>query len=227
MRQSIPLIMLAMLLLGIAATAYPNLGATSGILAIPTAMVAPSGDSQWAADALFQNDTTLNGRIVYGMTGSIEVGAGAALDGDTQLGVNGKMRLGSLIGGFDWAVGATVVTGGNADGWQLYATGTREIPWGSAEETKVFGTIGVSFTDIDIASSVRPFVGAQLQLGTGTEIAGEFVFETGDFTDSISTLLVRQRFNDAISIQAGFTNAFGFVGSQDHDLFVGIAFTGR
>ncbi len=227
MRLHIPLIMLAALALCVAAEAYPTLSATSGILAVPTAVVVPAGDSQWAGDALFQSDTTLNGRFVYGLTGNIEVGVGAVIDGDTLLGVNGKLRMGTMLGGFNWALGAAVSTGGDANGWQIYATGTRPIPWGSASGATLLGTIGLSLTDIDTASAVRPFVGAQLQLGGGTEIGGEFVFETGDFTESITSLLVRHRFSDYISGQVGFTNAFGFTGNQDHDLFIGLAFTGR
>jgi hypothetical protein len=221
-------LLLAALTMTTAAWAYPNLNATSGILAVPTAVVVPAGDTQWAGDVLFQDDTTINGRVTYGLTDRLEVGAGVIIDGDTVVGLNAKYRLPGDIGGFTWAAGATLITGSDVDdGFQIYAAGTRPIPWGSASGMALLGTIGVNFTDIDTASAVRPFIGAQLQLGTGTEIGAEFVFETGDFNESISSLLLRHRFNDFISGQVGFTNAFGFTGTQDHDIFLGVAFTGR
>lgn len=220
--------LVVILAIATAAWAYPNLNATSGILAVPTAVVVPAGDNQWAGDVLFQNNTTFNIRGTYGLTDNLEVGAGVAVDGDTVLGLNAKYRLPTMIGGFNWAAGATYITANKGDsGFQVYAAGTRAIPWGGMSGVALLGTLGVNFTDIDTASAVRPFVGAQLQLAGGTEIDGEFVFETGDFDESISSLLVRHRFNDLISGQVGFTNAFGFTGVQDHDIFVGVAFTGR
>jgi len=191
-------------------------------------VVVPVGDSQWGADLLFQNDTTINGRITFGLAERLEVGAGVAIDGDTVLGLNGKYRLPGVIGGFNWAVGVTLITGSDVDdGFQIYAAGTRAIPWSGSGDNSLLGTIGVSFTDIDTSSAVRPFVGGQLQLGTGTEIAAEFVFETGDFDESITSLFLRHRFSDRLAGQIGFTNAFGFTGSQDHDIFIGFAITER
>lgn len=228
MRLPIPLIVLGILLLGVTAEAYPNLSATSGILAVPTAVVVPANDAQWAGDVLFQNDTAFNGRITYGIADRLEVGAGIVAGPDTILGLNAKLRLPGMIGGFNWAAGATYSVADKAgSGTQLYATGTRAIPWVGATGLNLLGTLGVSFTDIKTASAFRPFVGAQLELPGGTEIAGEFVFETGNFTDSVSTLLVRHSFTSRVAGEVGFTNAFGFTSTQDHNLFVGIAFTER
>jgi hypothetical protein len=120
----------------------------------------------------------------------------------------------------------TLITGDQVgNGTQIYVTGTR--PFGVHEEngTGLFGTVGVNFTDVDNRSVFRPFVGAQLRLDTSTEVAGEFVLESGDWGDSIFSLLVRQRLSDRLTGQLGLTNAFGFTGSDNLAFFVGAAYT--
>lgn len=227
MRFPMFLMVVATLIMAVlAARAYPNLNATSGIMAVPTAIVVPAGDAMWAADVLFQEDTTVNGRVVFGLAERLEVGAGFIAGEDTAFGLNAKYRLPAMIAGFAWAAGITGIFGDDIDeGMQIYATGTRPFEFGDG--MTLLGTLGVNFTDVDTASAVRPFIGGQLQLGGGTEINGEFVFETGDFDESITSLFVRHRFSDRIVGQVGFTNAFGFTGVSDHDIFIGLALIER
>lgn len=205
--------------------AYPNLNATTGILAVPTASMVGDGAFVGAADILFQNDTLINARAVYGVSDQFELGAGIIAGNDTAIGVTGKIGLAGLdIGGFSWAGGASLISGSDSltgDGWQIFFTGTKPFGSGGVEGATLLGTVGIGFTDIDQASALRPFVGAQLRLSPRTEIDGEFVFETGDFDESILSLFIRHQMTDDFSVQAGITNATGFTGSEDHDLFVG------
>ena len=205
--------------------AYPNLNATTGILAVPTAEVVRARTISWAGDVLFFDDTTLNARAIYGLTDRLEVGAGVIVGNDTALGVSAKYYTGVDVGGFTWALGATLITGNEVgDGTQLYLAGSR--PFGVQQEngTGLVGTVGVNFTDLENRSALRPFVGAQLRLDTATEVAGEFVLESGDFGDSIFSLLVRQQLSDRLTGQLGLTNAYGFTGAENGIFFIGAAY---
>ena len=206
--------------------AYPNFNATTGILAVPTAETVNAGDLSWAGDILFFDDTTFNGRVIYGLTDQLEVGAGVIVGSDTAIGVSAKYYTGLTIGGFACALGLTMITGDQVgDGTQIYVAGTR--PFGVQEEngTGLIGTVGVNFTGVEGSSAFRPFAGAQLRLDTATEVAAEFVLESGDWGDSIFSLLVRQRCSDRLTVQIGLTNAFGFTGTDNLDFFFGAAYT--
>lgn len=208
--------------------AYPNLNATTGILAVPTAETVSARTAIWAGDALFMHDTTLNARFIYGLTENLEVGAGVIAGADTAIGLTAKYHAPTKTAGYDWALGASVITGNQVgDGTQIFLSGTR--PFGVKEEngTGLKGTIGLTFTDIDSASAFRPFVGAQLRLDTKTEVAGEFVLESGDFGNSIFSLLLRQQLNNRLTGQLGFTNAYGFTGAEDSSFFIGAAYALR
>jgi hypothetical protein len=226
MRLSTLLVLVAVLGLATALVqAYPNLNATSGILAVPTAVVVPAGDSQWAADVLFLDDTSLNGRVVYGLSDRLEIGAGIVTGEDTVFGANIKLRMPTTLGAFNWALGATFSDAdAGGSGFQLYGTGTRTFGLGGND---LITTLGLSYTDVDSATALRPFIGGQLQIMTGTELDAEFVLDSGDFDESVESFLLRHRFNDFIAGEAGFTNAFGFAGTSSHDLFLGVTFTGR
>lgn len=206
-----------------AGQAYPNLTATQGILAVPTADITPVGALDGAVDVLFQDNTTVNARAVLGLAPVFEAGAAVTAGHDTSFGVTGKFLTPIAIGGFAWALGASFVTGsGDAgDGTQIFATGTRPFGGGTAG-TQLLGTIGVNFTDIASLDGIRPFVGAQWRLGHGTELASEFMLKTGDFDRSVFSLLARQRFSDQIVGQLGITNAVGFTTTNSHDLFLGL-----
>jgi hypothetical protein len=207
-----------------AVRAYPNFNATQGILAVPTAEIAPMGTLGGAADVLFQDDTTLNARVVLGLTPTVEAGAGLIIGEDTAFGLTGKLVLPITPGGFTWGLGASLIAADNDDGFQLFFTGTR--PFGSVgiAGAQLLGTLGVSFTDIEDVSAIRPFLGAQLRLGAGTELASEFIFEAGDFDESIFSILLRQRFSERVSGQLGLTNALGFTGREDSDFFLGLGY---
>jgi hypothetical protein len=224
LRIVVPALLLA--ISGLFVQAYPNLSATTGILAVPTAATVSAEEFVGAADILFFDDTTINARIVYGLTNQFEVGAALIAGTDTAFGVNGKYRTGLMLAGFDWAVGASLITGSDVgDGMQVYFVGTRPIGLAQAGVANLIGTIGVNFTDLDSdISGIRPFIGAQLRVATATEVAGEFVLEAGDFDDSIFSLLVRQQLNPRLTGQLGLTNAFGLTGTDNTDFFLGAAY---
>ncbi|MHB9131207.1 MAG: hypothetical protein ACYDBB_08980 [Armatimonadota bacterium] len=219
-------IAVACVMMGIQAQAYPNLNATTGLLAIPTASVVEYGDFIGAADMLFHDDTTINGRVIFGLTDRLEIGAGVIAGEDTAIGINAKYALPGNVAGFTPAIGLTVITGDAVDdGTQVYFVGTRAFTAKQQGAGSVIGTVGINFTNIDTASAFRPFAGAQFRIGNRTEIAGEYVLATGDFSRSIHSLFIRHSMNDRWSAQAGYTNAFGFTGSTDNNLFLGTAYS--
>lgn len=215
----------ALMVWAVAASAYPNLSATTGLIGVPNGNVVPAGQLVGAADFIFFDDSLLNARVVYGLTPRFEGGAAVVLGDDTGVILNGKYQLPSTFFGFTSALGATFSTGSDSgDGWQIYLAGTRSL-FGEAEGgSQLFGTVGVNFTDLEDATGIRPFFGAQWVLGGGMEIGGEFMLEAGDFNESISSLYLRHTFTPGFSGQVGFTNANGFAGQDDHDLFVGASF---
>lgn len=218
-------ITMAFVFMGITAHAYPNLNATTGLLAVPTAGVVGAGDFVGAADVVFHNNSTVNGRVIYGLTDRLEVGVGVIAGEDTAIGVNAKFALPAQIAGFNPAIGITGISGDTiGDGTQVYLVGTRVLTASDIHTGRVIGTIGINFTDIDTASAFRPFVGAQLRVGARTEIDGEFILKTGDFNHPVHSIFIRHAMNDAWSMQTGFTNAVGFTGSSDNNFFLGTAY---
>jgi len=212
----------ALTLLSTAVFAYPNLSATTGLIGVPNANVVTPGDFVGAADLLFFDDTFVNARAVLGLSDRLEAGAGVVIGDDTGLLLNAKYQLPIRPAGFTWAAGASYQTADDSgNGYQLYFVGTRALPI-TTEANPLFGTIGLTFTDISDTSAIRPFVGAQLQLGNG-ELGGEFEFESGDFDRSISSIYYRQSLSPRLAGQIGFTNANGFVADDDHHFFLGAA----
>ena len=219
------LVAVAFVMLGIQAQAYPNLNASTGLLAIPTAGLVAPGNVVVAVDVLSHNDTTVNGRIIIGVAPFLEIGAGFIGGEDSATGISAKLALPNKIAGFHSAVGLTIINGDAiGDGTQVYLVGTRVLTARDIDTGRLTGTIGINFTDIHTASAVRPFVGAQLRLGTRTEVDGEFILKTGDFSHSIHSLFVRHTINNTWSLQTGFTNAVGFTGSADNNYFVGASY---
>jgi len=206
------------------AFAYPNLGATTGIVAVPTAEITDTGAFLGAADIQFLDVTSINVRAIYGLAANWEVGAGLIFnEDDTQLGLNAKFRLPIEMAGMGWAIGASYTMASDNNGTQIYFAGSRPIEMAGVTGASLLGTIGLSFTDIEELSALRPFIGAQLRFPSETEIAAEFVLEGGDFGDVISSFVIRQTFGGGWKGELGITNAIGFAGASDHDLFVGIS----
>ena len=218
-------ITMAFVCMGITAHAYPNFNATTGLLAVPTAGVVGAGEFVGAADVIFHDDSTVNGRVIYGLTNRLEIGAGFIAGEDTAIGINAKLALPGSIAGFNPAIGITCISGDAiGDGTQVYLVGTRVLTASDIHTGRVIGTIGINFTDIDTASAFRPFVGAQLRVGARTEIDGEFVLKTSDFSHPVHSIFIRHAMNDTWSMQTGFTNAVGFTGSSDNNFFLGTAY---
>lgn len=216
------------LLMAIPAHAYPNLNAATGLLAVPTASIVTAGNFVVGADVLSNDDATFNGRIIYGLTPQLEIGAGFVSGEDTATGVSAKLALAGTIAGFHPAIGISVINGNDnaiSDGTQVYLVGSKVLSDTRHGAGTLIGTLGVNFTDIDTASAVRPFVGAQLRLGDRTELDGEYVLSTGNFNRSIHSIFVRHVLNETWTIQTGFTNAVGFTGSAHNNFFMGTAYS--
>jgi hypothetical protein len=205
--------------------AYPNLNATTGIVAVPTANIVGQGAFIGAADVLFFDDTLVNARVVYGLSASSELGASLILGDDTAFGATGKFQLPGDIAGFTPAIGGSIITGSDIDdGFQVFIAGTRALAVDADAVPSAQWTLGANFTDIEDRSAFRPFIGAELFLGGNTSVASEFVLETGDFDDSIFSLVVRHDFPGNWSGEIGITNAAGLAQVEDHEFFAGVSF---
>lgn len=220
------LVAAAFVMLGTQAHAYPNLNASTGLLAVPTADLVAPGNVVAAVDVLSHNDTTFNGRVIIGVAPFLEIGAGVIGGEDTASGISAKFALPNNIAGFTPAVGLTIINGNAiADGTQVYLVGSRVFTADDIDTGRFVGTVGVNFTDIDTASAFRPFVGGQFSVNDRTEIDGEFVLESGAFSRSIYSVFIRHALNDVWSVQTGITNAVGFTGSADSDYFLGTSYS--
>lgn len=222
----LPVLLAAAFLAGaVMVVAVPNFSATTGVIGVPNAHVVPSGQLVGAVDAVFFNDTILNGRLVYSLTPRFEGGIGVVVGDEDGVIVNGKYQFTAPVAGFTTALSATYSTANNAgNGWQVYLVGTRPmLRTAAAGGNQLYGTPRVSFTDLEDASAVRPFAAAQWLLNGRTEIGAQFMLESGDFAKSISLLYLRQTFSPALTGQIGITSANGFIGDSDHDLFAGFA----
>jgi len=212
-------------LLALAAVAYPNFTGLTGIVGVPNALTTPSRSFTAAADVVFMNDTTLNARALYGATDRLEVGAALIAGEDTAFGIGAKFRLPVATTAGSLALGLSFVESNDGgSGSQAFIVGSRTIA-GMGAGNSLLGSLGLSFTDLEGVDGVRPFIGAQLVLPANFEIAGEFALEAGDFNESIFSLVVRRRLAAGWTGELGFTNAAGFIGTSDHDFFLGAAYT--
>jgi hypothetical protein len=212
-------------MLAAAGFAYPNVNATTGIFGVPNALTVPNGTLDGAADILFVDSTTVNARAVLGLTGRFEVGAGVTAGDNTGVGITGKYRLPILPQLGTVALGLSFADiNDTGSGYQLFGVATKALTGATSTDMRLLGTLGVTFTNFEDRSGILPFVGAQLQLPQNFEIAGEFELEAGDFDESITSLLLRKQVTDRIGGEIGFTNATGFLGTSDHDLFLGLSY---
>ena len=213
------------LALATAGFAYPNFNATTGIVGVPNALTVAGGAFIGAADISFQDDTQVILRAIYGLGPNFEVGGLIGLGDNNSFGVTGKYRFQFLGPSLDTAVGLSFADADEAgSGFQLFLVGSRMILGEPDEDMSILGSLGVTFTDFEELSGILPFVGAQLMLPGNLEVCGEFVLEAGDFTESIFSLLLRKQFTETWAAQVGFTNATGFLGTGDSDLFIGASY---
>lgn len=214
----------ALLLLALAAGAYPNFTGLSGVVGTPNALTAPRGSFTGAASLLFADDSTLLVRGLYGAMDRLEVG-GVLVDGeDEALGIGAKYRLPLATTAGSLSVGLSLVdSDAGGTGTQAFIVGSRSLG-GVSQGSTLLGSLGLTFTDLEDQTGLRPFVSAQLILPANTEVAGEFELEAGDFSESIFSLVARHRFTRALRAELGLSNAIGFVGTDDQDLFLGLAY---
>ncbi|MHB0935887.1 MAG: hypothetical protein ACYDCO_20285 [Armatimonadota bacterium] len=212
----------AALALATAGLAYPNFNGSTGIIAVPNALIQADGAFFGAADVIFFDDAAINARAVLGLTDNLEVGAALILGDNTGFGVSGKFRLPVATGAGAWAVGLSFAdTDEGGSGYQAFVVTSRTLT-GAADGMDLLGSLGATFTDFENATGFRPFIGAQLMLPGAFEIDGEFELEAGDFTDSIFSLGVRRQFTSTLGGELGFTNARGFLGEGDASFFLGV-----
>jgi len=211
----------AVLAVAMAGMAYPNFNGSTGIIGVPNALIQTNGSFFGAADVIFFENTTLNARAVLGLANNLEVGAVLDLDSGTAFGISAKYRVPMAVTG-DWAVGLSFADTDEAgSGFQFFAVTSRTLT-GTMTNLDLLGTLGVTFTDFEDSTGVRPFVGAQLMLPQAFEIDGEFELESSDFGDSIFSMVLRKQFSPRYGGEIGFTNASSFFGQADHDFFLGI-----
>jgi len=219
-------ITITLLALAAAGYAYPNLSATTGVVGTPTADVVGQKVTDWAADLLFFDTTTGNGRVIYGVTDRLEVGGALILGNDTGFDVGAKYKLYTIPRSFSWAVGG-ILEGANHErsGSQWYVVATKPISSRKVQGSEMQASLGLNYTDIDSGNGLRPFLNVQLFFGADTEISGEYQFKNGDkFGDAITSAVFRQRFSGRWTAEIGLTNATGFMGSDDTDVFAGISY---
>ncbi len=221
----------ALVMMGISVQAVPNLSATTGLMAVPTAEAVKTGEFDAAADILFHHGSALNGRIVYGVAKNIEIGTGFITGDDSASGFNAKVVMNGKIAGFTPAVGITLIGSSNKsvieNGTQIYLVGTKVIAKRANGTKNVTGTVGVNFTDISTVSAFRPFIGAQIHVNDKTEIDAEYMLATSNFSHSVNSVFIRHSIDRKTQVQAGFTNSYGFTGLADNNLFMGIVYSSK
>ncbi|HEY3376654.1 MAG TPA: hypothetical protein VGL77_04085 [Armatimonadota bacterium] len=223
--QKMMLMALGTLIAATAVSAYPNLNATTGLVGLPTATEVAPGTLVLAADGLFFDRTLVDGRVVYGVTDRIEVGGGVVVGNHTGILANAKYRLPFTPFGFTTAVGAAFASETDSrDGTQLYFVGTIPLASIAPSGTRIMGTLGVDYTNFDGDSGLRPFAGAQLFLGSRSELGAEYGVGTGSLGKPVSSIYWRQLLTPQWSGQVGFTNIDRFVGRDTHDVFVGLSY---
>lgn len=226
MSRYLPMLLAAAsLALATAGLAYPSFNAATGNVSTPNALIQADGAFFVAGDVIFFDDTELNMRAVLGLTNDLEVGAVLTLGDNTGFGVSGKYRLPMTAGDAAWAIGLQLADseeGGS--GFQLYIVASRTLT-GDMENMDLLGSLGVTFTDFEDATGIRPFIGAQLMLPQDFEILGEFELEAGDFSDSILSFAIRKQFTPTFGAEIGITNARGFLADADSSFFLGVNFS--
>ena len=217
---------LLLLVAALTARAYPNLTGTTGVVGTPTADIVGNHAADWAADLLFFDATSVNGRVVLGLSDRLEAGAMVDLGNDNGFAVQAKYRIYSIPRSFMWSIGAAVAGQNHGNnGSEFYIVGTKPISSRGANGVYMLGSVGLNYTDIEDANGLRPFLNAQLFLGTDKEISGEYEFRTGSgFGDAIASAVYRQHFSGRWGGEIGLSNANGFAGAHDHDVFLGLRY---
>ena len=223
MSRYLPMLLAAAALaLATASLAYPSFNGATGNVSTPNALIQADGAFFAAADVIFFDDAEVNARAVLGLTDNLEVGAVLTLGDNTGFGVSGKYRLPMTAADAAWALGLQFADSDESgSGFQAYIVASRTLT-GAGEGMDLLGTLGVTFTDFEDVSGVRPFVGAQLMLPQDFEILGEFALEAGDLGDSIFSFAVRKQFSPTLGGEIGITNARGFLADADSSFFLGI-----
>ncbi|MHB0938150.1 MAG: hypothetical protein ACYDCO_03950 [Armatimonadota bacterium] len=235
-----------LLILGMIATlacsafAYPTLAGPTGLVTVPDAAVASTGQFLVAADYYNTDpDSTIPVRFVYGVGENFEVGALYAIQSDASAwGVNAKYRLPFALGPAGLAVGAQYFTSDDLEetAMQLYAVGTLALMEATDTTPAFNGSLGVNWTsdEVDVPligydeDAIRIFAGVEAVFANNLRIVAEYQTENEDFElDSTWSVAARYPFTNALTAQIGMTNTFGPIplfGIDDRNLFAGVSY---
>ncbi|MHB9106186.1 MAG: hypothetical protein ACYDCO_03940 [Armatimonadota bacterium] len=207
--------------LACAAYAYPTLSGPTGLVTVPTAATVPAGQLQFAADwwSIAIVDSALAGRVLYGITDNIELGAiyrteeSDALVGDVW-GVNAKLALPVTFGDAAWAIGAGYYDLSDVDESfftaNLAATrefnenfrGTANLLWSEDGLYQVLSGPGIFLIGGLNDSDFQLGVGAEATFENGLTVVGEYVNTLPGTTINVAA---RYPLTEALTAQLGYT----------------------
>jgi len=234
--------------------AYPTLAGPTGLAVLPTAEVITAGHWQLAADYYNTQDSatgvrdTVPIRLLYGIAPNWEVGVDgwiAKVNGanaDTY-GGNLKYQTPLRLAGFDLAIGvidqvtkkaADEGFSKDANTFEAYLAGTRELIKPTAGMLGVNATLGVNWTKLDAGmekgEGYRFAGGIEVKPFKTLSIAAELQTKRAQVGDdkALAAVTARYMLNTNLQVEAGYTNAGfnygGLTGTPDHNFFAGLAF---
>jgi len=199
--------------LACAAYAYPTFTGQTGLISVPTAAVAPTGQIQVAADWFYtfaDTDAIYPVRVLYGVNNQLEIGAaymGMESSSDHAWDINAKYVLPLTFGQAQWALGASYTDGDNIDaifGASLAATrafnetfkGTASLMWNDRD--------GAFLADIEGFGSENQLalaLGGEANFDNGLSLVGEYI----NFLPGAEiNMAARYALTSALTAQAGF-----------------------
>lgn len=216
-----------------AAYALPARFGYTGQTVIPTAMVAPAGQVQIAADWVDENVNALYPfRVLVGIGANCEVGAAyLAENTDNAWGLNAKWVTPLTLGEMPWALGAVYIKFDDRDESlaQLYFVGTKTLVEAGEVSPAFHGTIGLNWTELKDGfdeSEVRGFIGLEAAFPSKLRISADYQTKASsiDYNGrSLWAAKVSYAMTKALTLEAGVNNGL-YYGRRDDKKFAGIAY---
>ena len=175
---------------------------------------------------MFDSKNTFKAQAIFGVSNRAELGAALSTGYSDGLNVSGKYRFTDAHANFNLAAGAAVTLANhNQTGVDVYLVGTEGITL-TNEERKLLLSFGVHFISFESDNTMRPFIGAQLPLGSHTEVGAEYQIADGDlFKAPLTSVELRHRFSRIWAAQVGYSNATGFGSTHSYRPFIGAQYT--
>lgn len=255
MRGFAVLVAAVVLALGaVAAGAYPTLGGATGLVALPTAEVAPAGTVDLAVDYqktvarvsdIYEADVTFwPARIAAGIGQNLELWAGYSKievdesgfddqklwNGGVKLALPGESadKVALAIGG---SLGKLETDEDDIDLTSAFLVATQRFAMeGSKGYTKAsLGLMWIQAGDPIDESLLKPFAGVEFVGESGASLGLEYRVKDDDLdAKAVFSAVVRYPLAGAGSplwMEAGMTNAaLGGLGGDDSDIFVGLGY---